>query len=71
MISVHEGSNLIRATYTAFSGCSNIRGGSATFGLQGPGGAAAQSFLNISTDAPIFDDNNPGGQSITLQPPRQ
>jgi len=71
MISVHEGSNLIRASYTSFSGCFNIRGGSATFGLQGPGGAAAQSFLNISTNAPIFDDNNPGGQSITLQPPRQ
>lgn len=71
MISVHEGSNLIRASYTGVTPCLDMKGASATFGLQGPGGASAQSFLNISTDAPIFDDNNPGGQSITLQPPRQ
>ncbi len=69
MVSIHEGSNLIRVSYTAITDCANMKGSTATFGLQGPGGAAAQAYV-VSVNAPIFDDDNPAGQSISFQPPR-
>lgn len=67
MVSIHEGSNLIRATYSNMSGCYNIRGGSATFGLQGPGGLGAEAYV-VSVDAPILDNEAPR-QTISFQPP--
>ncbi|MBS0196523.1 MAG: hypothetical protein JSR77_07175 [Planctomycetes bacterium] len=69
MISIHEGTNLIHCSYSNMTGCYNMRGGSATFGLQGPGGAGASAYT-VSVDAPILDDNA-SRQSISFQPPRQ
>lgn len=69
MVSIHEGSNLIRVTYSGFSTCANMRGAGATIGLQGPGGAGADAFM-VSYNAPILDDNAPR-QSVSFQPPRQ
>jgi Collagen triple helix repeat (20 copies) len=69
MIGIHEGSNLIKVSYSGFSTCAAMRGGSATFGLQGPGGAAARAFV-AGFNAPILDDNAPR-QSISFLPPRQ
>lgn len=71
MISIHEGSNLIKVNYSTVNGCPNLRGSNGTFGLQGPGGALATSFFSIACDSPILDDNNPAGQSISFVPPRQ
>jgi hypothetical protein len=68
MITIHEGSNLVRVTYSAFSGCANMRGSSATFGMQGPGGATAKSFV-VAIDSPILDDNAPR-QSLSFLPPK-
>lgn len=68
MITIHEGSNLVRVTYSGFTGCANIRGSSATFGMQGPGGASARSFV-VGVDSPILDDNAPR-QSISFLPPK-
>ena len=68
MIAIHEGSNLVKVTYSGFSGCANIRGSSATFGMQGPGGAAAKTFI-VAVDAPILDDNAPR-QSLSFLPPK-
>lgn len=72
MISIHEGSNLIRVTYLGMagpSGCAQIRGSAATFGLQGPGGAAAEALM-IGFNAPILDNDAPR-QSISYQPPAE
>ena len=66
MVSIHEGSNVINVSYSVLSGCVNIRGASATFGLQGPNSTDA---TMIGWDSPILDDNTPN-QSITYQPPR-
>lgn len=68
MVSIHEGSNLIRATYSGFTGCANLRGTSVTFGLQGPGGSAAEAFV-VGVNAPILDNDAPR-QTISFQPPR-
>jgi hypothetical protein len=67
MISIHEGSNLITATYLGFTGCLNMRGASATIGLQGPNGTDP-SMLGFN--APVLDDNA-GRQTVSFQPPRQ
>jgi hypothetical protein len=69
MISIHEGSNLVKARYTAINGCAELRGANATFGMQGPGGANAQAVL-LGFNSPLLDDNSTS-QSITFQPPRQ
>lgn len=69
MISIHEGSNLIHVGYTGITGCVQMRGSSATVGLQGPGGGIADAVI-LGFNAQIFDDNAPR-QSITFQPPRQ
>jgi len=69
MISIHEGSNLIHVSYSGFSGCYNIRGGGATFGLQGPGGTNAKAFM-VGFNAPILD-NDASRQSISFTPPKQ
>jgi hypothetical protein len=67
MISVHETSNLVKVVYAGFSGCANIRGASATFGLQSAGGAQS---VNVGADVPLLDDNLPF-QSMSFQPPPQ
>jgi len=72
MVSIHEGTNLIRVTYlgmTGPSGCAQIRGSAATFGLQGPGGSSADALM-ISHNAPILD-NDATRQSISYQPPAE
>lgn len=69
MLAIHEGSNLVRVTYSGMSGCLNMRGGSATFGMQGPGGASAKAF-NAGTDSPILDDNA-DRNAISYLPPKQ
>lgn len=68
MIAIHEGSNLVRISYFGFSGCAMIRGSSATFGAQGPGGAGARAF-NAGVDSPILDDNA-NRQYIDYLPPK-
>ncbi len=68
MVSVHEGSNLIRASYSGFSTCANMRGSTATFGLQGPGAASAEAFV-VGVNAPILDDDA-SRQTISFQPPQ-
>lgn len=68
MVSVHEGSNLVKASYTPVSGNACHRGGSATFGLQTTGGASATAFM-VGRDSPILDDNF-GPQVLSFHPPR-
>ena len=67
MISIREGSNDVSVTYSGFSGCSTIRGDSATFGLQTAGGASAKAFV-IGTDSPVLDDNA-SRQTMSFHPP--
>lgn len=66
MIAIHEGSNIINVSYSLPSGCAQLRGSTATFGLQGPNGTDA---TMVGYNSPILDDNTPN-QSITYQPPR-
>lgn len=69
MVAIHEATGLINVTYFAgLSGCPQIRGSSATIGLQGPGGAAAEASM-VSFNVPIFDDNAPR-QTVSFYPPR-
>lgn len=69
MLAIHEGSNLVRISYSGMSGCAEMRGASATFGMQGPGGAAAKAF-NAGTGTPILD-NDANRNMISFLPPRQ
>jgi hypothetical protein len=55
MVSVHESSNLVTANYKPSSGCAQLRGSGATFGLQGAGGAAAES-VSVGFNVPALDD---------------
>lgn len=65
MIQIHEGSNIVNVTYSGFSGCVNVRGSSATLGLQSAGGTKA---VMAGFNAPILDDNA-NSQSMSFQPP--
>jgi hypothetical protein len=65
MISIHEGSNLVSATYSGFSGCALIRGSSATLGMQS---ANASDFVSVGVNVPLLDDNA-SRQSMSFQPP--
>lgn len=67
MLSVHEGSNLVHAEYSGMSGCANMRGASATLGMQTTGGAAAKAFL-VGYNAQVLD-NDSSFQSISFHPP--
>lgn len=69
MLAIHEGSNLVRISYSGMSGCAMMRGSSATFGMQGPGGINAKAF-NAGTDSPILDDNA-NRNMISYLPPKQ
>lgn len=65
MIQIHERSNLVNVTYLGFSGCAEIRGASATLGLQSAGGAKS---VMAGFNSPVLDDNAPR-QSMSFQPP--
>ena len=69
MVSVHEGSNLVKAVYSGFSGCLAMRGSNATFGLQAAGGTTAQAVM-VGLNVPLLDDNAPF-QSMSFHPPPQ
>lgn len=69
MMAIHEGSNLVRVSYSGMSTCAEMRGSSATFGMQGPGGVAAKAF-NAGADSPILDDNA-NRNTISYLPPKQ
>jgi hypothetical protein len=68
MLAIHEGSNLVRISFSGMTGCPEMRGSSATFGMQGPGGAFAKAF-NAGTNSPILDDNA-NRNYISFTPPR-
>jgi hypothetical protein len=56
VVSVHEDSNLVTANYKALTGCAQIRGSGATFGLQAAGGASAETAM-VGFNVPALDDN--------------
>jgi hypothetical protein len=64
-IQIHETSNIVNVTYSGFSGCTLIRGSSATFGLQSAGGTKS---VMAGHNSPILDDNA-DTQSMSFQPP--
>lgn len=67
MISVHEGSNLVKAAYSGMSGCAQMRGSTATFGFQTSGATSAKA-ISVGFDSPVLDDNSPR-QWMTFHPP--
>lgn len=67
MVSVHERSSLLKVTYSGMSSCLQMRGSSATLGMQTAGGANAKAFL-VSFNSPVLDDNAPR-QSMSFHPP--
>ena len=67
MVSIHESSGLIKASYSGMSGCANIRGAGATFGFQTPGGVNAKAFT-VGVDSPVLDDNA-NRQTMSFHPP--
>jgi hypothetical protein len=69
MIAIHEGSNLVNASFSAIPACAQMRGSSATFGMQGPGGVNAKA-VNVGYNVPILDDNA-NRQSMSFLPPKQ
>jgi hypothetical protein len=68
MVTVHEGSNLVKASYSGFSGCAPIRGGNATFGMQTAAAGGAAEAVNVGFNVPLLDDNV-GFQSMSFLPP--
>jgi hypothetical protein len=56
MVSVHESSNLVTANYKVLTRCPQIRGASATFGLQSAGGASTDNVM-VGFNVPTLDDN--------------
>jgi hypothetical protein len=67
MVSIHESSGLIKASYSGMSGCPAIRGASATLGLQTTGGASAKAFT-VGYNSPVLDDNA-SRQTMSFHPP--
>ena len=67
MVSVHESSGLVKASYSGMSGCSAMRGGSATLGFQTTGGNTAKAFM-VGYNAQVLDDNAPR-QTMAFHPP--
>jgi len=64
MVQIHEGSNIVNVTYSGFSGCADIRGASATLGLQS---ANAAEGAVVSYNSPVLDDNSIH-QSMSFKP---
>jgi hypothetical protein len=65
MISIHEGSNLVKAAYVGpNSGCANLRGSGATFGMQTTNGAEA---VLVGFNSPVLD-HNATRQYMTFRP---
>ena len=69
MISIHESSGLVKATYSGMSGCRLIRGGGATLGLQTASipGVGRKHFL-VGYNAEVLDDNA-SRQTMSFHPP--
>lgn len=69
MISIHESSGLVKATYSGMSGCRLIRGGGATLGLQTANvpGVGRKHFL-VGYNAEVLDDNA-SRQTMSFHPP--
>ena len=55
MISVHESSGLVKASYSGMSGCDRMRGSGATLGMQTAGGVNAKAFT-VGVNSPVLDD---------------
>jgi hypothetical protein len=64
MLSIHEGSDLVSVNYLAMGGCLEIRGGSATLGMQTANGGEA---VVVGVNAPVLDDNALR-QNMTFRP---
>jgi hypothetical protein len=67
MVSIHQGSNLIKVVYSGMSGCEAMRGGSATLGFQTSGGTSAKAFT-IGVNSPVLNDNA-SFQTMSFHPP--
>lgn len=67
MVSVHESSGLVKASYSSMPSCLATRGGTATLGLQTAGGSAAKAFM-VGFNSPVLDDNAPR-QTMSFHPP--
>ncbi|MDH4392442.1 MAG: DVUA0089 family protein [Aquabacterium sp.] len=69
MVSVHESSGLVKATYSGMSGCRLIRGGAATLGMQTATipGVGRKHFL-VGYNAEVLDDNA-NRQTMSFHPP--
>lgn len=63
-LQIHEGSNIVNATYSGFSGCANIRGSEATLGFQSANSAEG---VTVSFNSPVLDDNA-AFQSMSFKP---
>ena len=66
LVSIHEGSNLIKVTYTEVASCVYSRGAGATIGFQTAGGASSTPFI-VGFNSPILDDSN-AAQTISFHP---
>jgi hypothetical protein len=64
MVNVHEGSNLVTVSYQDTTSCPQMRGASATLGLQSAG---ATSAVLVSFDAPIID-HTASRQAMSFMP---
>ena len=69
MVSVHETSGLVKATYSGMSGCASIRGASATLGFQTANlpGVGRKAFM-VGFNSPVLDDNA-SRQTMSFHPP--
>ena len=69
MVSVHESSGLIKATYSGMPGCAQLRGSSATLGFQTANiaGVGRKAFM-VGFNSPVLDDNA-SRQTMSFHPP--
>lgn len=69
MVSVHEASGLVKATYSGMSGCPSMRGASATLGMQTANlpGVGRKAFM-VGFNSPVLDDNA-SRQTMSFHPP--
>ena len=68
MIQIHENSNLVEVVYQGITPCDQIKGSSATFGLQTSGGLSATATM-IGYNVPLLDDNA-SRQFMSFMPPK-
>jgi hypothetical protein len=69
MLSVHETSGLVKASYSGMGGCAPLRGSTATLGLQTANiaGVGRKAFM-VGHNAPVLDDNA-SRQTMSFHPP--